>query len=269
MGYALALDHWSEGAVSGAGLRSLIRFGDHQPSWHSYTPSAAPIRQGDRMASRDGLAQSFLNRVEPAVLDAIRQRSVVHHFRGGDRVVSEDNHGWTAIVLAGMARVYLSTPAGRQVTLRHARRGGSIGIGALLVDGSVSAQAVTDCEILRLDSDQVRELAREHAALASAIAEEVSLRLFETYRELVIRDQGSVRQRLARQLLHFAGVLEPEQPLELPMNHEQLADAVGSAREVVSRHLGRFQSEGLLALQRGHITIIDPNRLDLAARRGG
>ncbi len=220
------------------------------------------------MASRDGLAQSFLNSLKPAVLDAIRQRSVVHHFRGGDIVVSEADHGWTAIVLAGMARVYLSTPTGRQVTLRHARPGNSIGVGALFVDGSISAQAVTDCEIMRLDSDHVRELARQDVTLAIAIAEEVSLRLFETYRELVIRDQGTVRQRLARQLVHFAGVVEPEQPLHLTMNHDQLADAVGSAREVVSRHLERFQSEGMLALRRGQITIVDPRRLDLAARNG-
>jgi CRP-like cAMP-binding protein len=218
--------------------------------------------------ARDGLAQSFLNLVEPAVVDVIRQRSVVHHFRGGDIIVSEADRGWTAIVLAGMARLYLSTPAGRQVTLRHARAGSSIGLGALLVDGSISAQAVTDCEILRLDSDQVRELARQDATLAVAIAEEVTVLLFETYRELVIRDQGSVRQRLARQLVHFAGIVEPQQPLHLTMNHEQLADAIGSAREVVSRHLERFQSEGMLALHRGQITILDPNRLDHAARSG-
>jgi len=220
------------------------------------------------MASRDGTAQSFLEHVEPAVVDAIRQRSVVHHFRSGDIVVTEADRSWTAIVTSGMARVFVTSPGGRQVTLRHARAGSSIGIGALLSDNSVSAQAVTDCTILKLDSDQVRELARADAGLALAIADELSQRLFETYRELAIREQGSLRQRLARQLLHFAGVIEPEQPLQMAVSHEQLADAVGSAREVVSRHLGRLQSEGMLELQRGRITIVDPEGLDLAAHRG-
>jgi CRP-like cAMP-binding protein len=218
------------------------------------------------MASRDSLAQSFLNRVQSPVADAIRQRSETHHFRSGDHIATEADQHWTGIVMSGMARVYITTPAGRQVTLRHARPGSSIGMGALLNEGSVSAQAVTDCTVLRLDGAHVRSLARQDAGLAIAIAEEVSQRLFEAYRELAIREQGSVRQRLARQLLHFAGVVEPEQPLRLAMNHEQLADAVGSAREVVSRHLERFQSEGMLGLQRGHITIVDPDRLDLAAR---
>jgi CRP-like cAMP-binding protein len=216
----------------------------------------------------DNIAGSFLGGVEQSTLDAVTRRAVVHHHRSGDIVVSEADRHWTGIVLSGMARVYLTTPAGRQVTLRHARAGSSIGIGALMVDSSVSAQAVTDCRVLRLDSDHVRELARQDSRLAMAIAHELSLRLFETYRELVIRDQGSVRQRLARQLLHFAGVVDPEEPLGLAMNHEQLADAVGSAREVVSRHLQRFQTEGMLGLQRGHITILDPDRLDLTARVG-
>jgi hypothetical protein len=34
------------------------------------------------------------------------------------------------------------------------------------------------------------------------------------------------------------------------MSHEEIADAVGSAREVVSRHLARFQADEMLALER-------------------
>lgn len=213
------------------------------------------------------LADSFLATVDPAVVDTIRQRAVVHHHRSGDIVVAETDGHWTGIVLAGMARVFLRTPAGRQVTLRHARPGGSIGIGALLGEGAVSAQAVTDCTVMRLDHDQVLRLAERDASLAMAIAAELSVRLIETYREIVLREQGTVRQRLARQLLHFAGEVDhPEQPLVLPMSHEEIADALGSAREVVTRHLSRFQSEQIVALDRGHVTLIDPVRLEETAR---
>ena len=219
------------------------------------------------MVSVDGLAASFLADLDRSVVDAIRQRAVVHHHRSGDIIVSEADGHWTGIVLSGMARVFLRTPAGRQVTLRHARAGGSIGIGALLGEGAVAAQAVTDCDVMRLDHGQVLRLAEEHADLGLAIARELSIRLIETYREIVIREQGSVRQRLARQLLHFAGEINhPDRPLVLPMSHEELADAVGSAREVVTRHLSRFQAERMLALDRGQITLIDPERLDRAAR---
>jgi CRP-like cAMP-binding protein len=218
--------------------------------------------------SGKGDRQKFLAGVEQALVEAIRQRSVVHHHRSGDRIVSESVPRWTGIVLTGMARVYLTTRTGRQVTLRHARAGNSIGIGALLGEGSVSAQAVTDCDVLSLDTQQVVRLAREHASLSFAIAAETSLRLMETYREVVIREQGSLDQRLARQLLHFAGEGQAEGPLVLPMSHEKIADAVvGSSREAVSRHLARFQAEDILALERGRVRLVDPVRLDVAARQ--
>jgi CRP-like cAMP-binding protein len=138
----------------------------------------------------EGIARSFLARVEPSLVEAIRQRAVVHHHRSGDMVVSESEPHWTGVVLTGMARVFLRTSGGRQVTLRHARPGSSIGVGALLGEDTVSAQAVTNCEVLSLDTNQVMELAQHNASLAFAIAEETSLRLMETYREVVIREQG-------------------------------------------------------------------------------
>jgi len=220
------------------------------------------------VTARDGLVGSFLAPVDPSIVDAIRQRAVVHHHPSGSIVVSEDDGNWTGIVLSGMARVFLRTPDGRQVTLRHARAGGSIGIGALLGKGAVSAQAVTDCRVMRLDNEQIARLAEHDSRLALAIARELSVRLMETYDEMVVRERGSLRQRLARQLLHLAGERgHADQPLVLPMSHEELADAVGSAREVVSRHLARFQSENIVALDRGRITLIDPLRLDETARR--
>jgi CRP/FNR family transcriptional regulator len=210
-----------------------------------------------------------MSEVEPAVQNAIRRRAVVHHYRSGDTIVSADE-SWAGIVLSGMVRVFLRTAGGRQVTIRHALPTNSIGIGAILGDGEISAQAVTNCDVLRLDADQVSRLADKHTSLAMAIAKELSQRLIETYQEIVAREHGSVRQRLCRQLLHFAGESNGSaEPLVLEMSHEDVAEAVGSAREVVSRHLARLQAEEMLELGRGRITLLDPVRLKRAARHSG
>jgi CRP-like cAMP-binding protein len=119
----------------------------------------------------DILERSFLSTVAPEVTDAIQQRAVVHHHPAGDIIVSEADGHWTGIVMAGMARVFLHAPGGRQVTLRHARPGASIGIGSLLGDGAVSAQAITDCSVMQLDHSQVLGLAEqllERSELTSA-----------------------------------------------------------------------------------------------------
>jgi len=219
------------------------------------------------MSQAGSLRASFLANLQPALVHSIRQRAVVHQHPRGDTIVSGAEGRWTGIVLSGVARVYLRTEAGRQITIRHPRRGDTIGIAALLGESTVSAQAVTDCAVMQLDADQVLSLARTHPALALAIAREVSAVLFDTQREIVIREQGSVRQRIARQLLTFAGEFDPDEAFVVSMSHEDLADSVGSAREVVTRHLDRFQAEGIVTLDRAQITLLDPAGLHEATKQ--
>jgi CRP/FNR family transcriptional regulator len=48
---------------------------------------------------------------------------------------------------------------------------------------------------------------------------------------------------------------------KIKYTHEQIAKYVGSAREVVSRMLKSFESQGILKLSRGTIEIIDKDKL--------
>jgi CRP/FNR family transcriptional regulator len=217
------------------------------------------------MRQADSLSGSFLGALEPSLTDEIRRGGDLHHYSSGDSIVSEADGRWTGIVLSGLARVFLRTEAGRQVTLRQPRRGATIGIAALLGDTVVSAQAVTDCTILQLDTDQLVRLAATHPDLALAVAREVTAVLAETYHEAVVREQRSVRQRIAHHLLAFGRESGREDPLVVPVSHEELADSIGSAREVVTRHLDRLRAEGLVTLDRGRITVLDPAALDTAA----
>jgi CRP/FNR family transcriptional regulator len=43
--------------------------------------------------------------------------------------------------------------------------------------------------------------------------------------------------------------------------HQELAFDIGTAREVVSRRLKRFEAQGLVALERGRVRILDRNGL--------
>ena len=47
----------------------------------------------------------------------------------------------------------------------------------------------------------------------------------------------------------------------LNFTHDYIAKNMGTAREVVSRMLKYFQTEGIVSLSRGTITIIDKNKL--------
>ncbi|PWM99611.1 MAG: Crp/Fnr family transcriptional regulator, partial [Massilioclostridium sp.] len=47
----------------------------------------------------------------------------------------------------------------------------------------------------------------------------------------------------------------------LKITHEQIAKYMGSAREVVSRMLKYFEGEGIVALSRGGIQVLDKKKL--------
>ena len=69
-------------------------------------------------------------------------------------------------------------------------------------------------------------------------------------------------QRLAAFLLEESR-LEGEKTLRL--THEKIAAHLGTAREVVTRMLRYFQSEGMVRLARGTVELTDPAGLEALA----
>jgi len=64
----------------------------------------------------------------------------------------------------------------------------------------------------------------------------------------------SIDVRMAKLLLDETGS-------RLSRTHQQIADELGSAREVVSRQLKRFENKGWVMLGRGYIEVINKEAL--------
>lgn len=183
-------------------------------------------------------------------------------YRGGD----EERCG---LIVSGLCRQYLVHANGREVTLRYA--GPGIFAGAVIVASGRTpswVQAVTDMTTISFNVEKIRGLAQKHAGLAWAMAQEIA----RTHRELlrVMADTafGTVRQRTARHILDLAlsqaGSLDQS---TLPPNlvaritQQELADAVGSVREVIARMLHDLRADGIVDSAPGRITVLDPVRL--------
>lgn len=68
----------------------------------------------------------------------------------------------------------------------------------------------------------------------------------------------SFDKRLAAFLLEEAAL---EETNSLKITHEKIANHMGTAREVVTRMLRYFQSEGMVRLTRGAVDIADATKL--------
>jgi CRP/FNR family cyclic AMP-dependent transcriptional regulator len=171
------------------------------------------------------------------------------------------------LVVRGLCRVYLSSPDGRQATIRYARRGDVLGLAGALDSSAPSVpapspewgEALAETLVLRLPWRAFREACSADARVAWLAAEEIGRRLRELQPVVAEHAFASVRQRVARHLLALA-----ESGDDAPVvraSQLQIAEAVGSVREVVTRAIGALQAEGLLARGARGLVVLDARAL--------
>jgi CRP/FNR family transcriptional regulator len=140
-----------------------------------------------------------------------------------------------------------------------------IGLGARLGGLTTSsAQALTDTAAAIIPLDRVRRLALEHPALSWAFAEDMARWTSNVVRTAAEASRLPMTARVARHLLEIAD--PTPRGTAAAVTHQQVADAVGSAREVVTRALGALRRAGVVETSPGRVVITDMGRLTLIAR---
>jgi CRP/FNR family transcriptional regulator len=187
----------------------------------------------------------------------------ISEFSAGHTVYSEADAEALAVIARGLFRVYMHASDGRQVTVRYVRPGGLLGVPALVGGPApVFVQAVTAGSAFFFDIARVQRTARADPAIAWAFAEESVHRLYDVLEELAGNAFATVRQRVARHLLDLAAARSaPTGRLTAHVSQQDLANSVGSVREVVARVLGELRAERLVRTSPGKVEIRDPIRL--------
>lgn len=167
------------------------------------------------------------------------------------------------IVSEGLVRAFYMTSDGRQARVGFHHPGEMIGL-LLLFGGPVEVflQTVTDTSVLRLDASRVLQLATENAEIAMAIGRHAAHRVRRALHLVAVRSLGSMRDRLACDLLERACQRQLRTGrLDVRVSHADLADSVGGSREGTTRALASLRSSGLVRTERGRISLLDPDRL--------
>jgi CRP/FNR family transcriptional regulator len=208
-----------------------------------------------------GLAGTFLGDLDFATLTLVLMTaSLVQASRG--TVIEDAGLPRLGFLLSGNMRVFITSPDGRQLTVRYVRAGALVGTRARLAGQAVAlkAQAMTDSTFVEFDHSKWEQLRKTSTAFNHALTGELTRRLEDVYRAFAMYSFATLRERLAAHLLDAAEATA-EGGLVAPMTHRELAEALGSAREVVSRGLRDLQAEGAIGVARGGIQIADLTRL--------
>src|SRR5215208_475239 len=208
-------------------------------------------RDSSDISARPALRDSFLSVLSPDSLEKLLADSIHLDIPAGGVLYRESDSPRLALVLGGLVRVYLTSPDGRQVTVRYARRGEVLGA-PVAVGGPVnlSVQALVDSTLLMLNVRTLRDLGQSDARVAWMVAEEVTRRLFAVLEAFGGTAFGTVRQRVARHLLDLAAERQHGSKLLAQVSQQDLADAAGTVREVVARVLRELRDAGLVETTR-------------------
>jgi CRP/FNR family transcriptional regulator, cyclic AMP receptor protein len=203
----------------------------------------------------------FRSRVGDHLWEELVGRTQATFTAAGAPIVRGGSQPGVTAIVSGLVRVFIWTPAGRQVPLRYARPGDLVGLAAFLAGTDMlSAEAVTDIVHVPLTLEHLRAATDRHPDLGWKIAEQVATWGMASVFSVVGAGFQQMRARVARHLLDLA-IQAPDGPTVAYVTHRSLADAVGTAREVVTRVLGEFREEGVIETRAGRVVVLEPDRL--------
>lgn len=212
-------------------------FAEYFPIWEKLTPSQQ---------------QRLLAAAQPM---AVKAGTVLHNG-------SMDCLG-LLVIRTGQLRVYILSDEGREITLyRLFERDICLFSSACVlrdIQFEVTVEAEKDSQVWVIPANLFQQLMEESTAVANFANQLISARFTEVMWLL----EQILWQRLDCRLAAF---LLEESALEgtpvLKLTHEKIAGHLGTAREVVTRMLRYFQSEGMVRLTRGTVELLDRRRLE-------
>ncbi|MCK5897953.1 MAG: Crp/Fnr family transcriptional regulator [Methylococcales bacterium] len=212
----------------------------HQALWESFFPQF--------MANSDNTTRSLMNSAQLVKLPAGQQL-----FYPGSEC---DKY---LLLLEGQVKTQLISEAGREMLLYHMSSGDScvLTTSCLLGGDCYPAEGLTETAV---SAFVIPAMAFHRGIAQSAFFREFVFQNFSTRLSSIITRMeevvfGAIDFRLSRILLASSS-------RSLKITHHELATELGSAREVVSRHLKRFEHYGWLELSRGMINIINRKALE-------
>lgn len=169
------------------------------------------------------------------------------------------------IVVSGTVKVMGRSASGREIVLYRIEQQGScvLTTSCLLGGEQYPAEGITETE--------VSAFLLTATDFQQALAESAGLRrfIFDSYGERLAAMIGLVQeiaferidQRLAKYLIDHSGA-----GFVLLRSHQDIADELGTAREVISRHLKALEQKEWLALSRNQIMFLNKDAIRVLAK---
>ncbi len=218
--------------------------------------------------------QLFSELATPARRALARVAWIVTHTDGEIIMLAQDPDAPVYFIVAGTVRIFRTNPDGREQTLVYLKPGDAFNMPTAFVKpgassppapaptpsgAPASASSVGETTLIAIVARDFRRVASETPEIALAVLGDFADKL--RYMTTLVYDLSlrSVRERLAQFILRQATAGDTE---TTGWTQEEIAMQIGTVREVVSRTMRAFVKEGLIAMRRQRIEIVDREALE-------
>ena len=204
------------------------------------------------------------NQLGDAQKKLLQQSAVFRQVRKGT-TIHNGSENCTGLLLlgSGQLRAYILSDEGREITIYRLLAHDICLFSASCMMNSIqfeiSVEAEKDTAFWIIPADIYKKLMLESTAVSNYTNEVMATRFSDVMWLMEQVLWKSFDKRLAEFLLEESNL---EGSLVLKTTHEAIGNHLGNPREVVTRMLRYFQSEGMVRLARGVIEITDKGKLE-------
>jgi len=198
------------------------------------------------------------SRLPAALFEAVARRGQARSFPANAILINEgDSTDSIYIVLSGRVKAYASSEDGREVVLTDYGPGEYFG--ELSLDGarrSASVKAIEPCTCRVVQGSELQTFLAEYPEFNMHLMHKLIRmvrRLTDQVRGLALQD---VYSRVVRLLHEFSDAAGEERVVRRKLTQQDIADRVGSSREMVNRVMKELGAGGYVILREGRIVIL-------------
>jgi CRP-like cAMP-binding protein len=212
--------------------------------------------------------------LDDADLAAIAEMATARRLAAREELFHKGDAGQQLYVVAsGRLKVITTSAEGDDLIFCLLGAGEVIGEVALLVDRPRTATVVAmqASELIAIDRRDFQQLLRTRAEVAIGLLGVVAERLARVsefvedtqFLNLAFRLAKKINELVTEHGRRNADASRIE--LDLKLSQEEWGDLVGATRESINKQFKAWSEEGLIASEHGHLTILDPDRMEQLA----
>lgn len=201
-----------------------------------------------------------LTDLSPPIEDkkALKELGITKRFKMGETILSEDTSVRSIpVITEGSVKVLQSDDELKEMVLYYLRPGEtcvmSVLAGLYQDTSKVKVVAEEECEVLFIPVNAFNDLIRKNPEWLNYIFQIYHKRFEELLDVVDAVAFKNMDERLLQFLQKRSNISDSK---TITITHEQLAQELGTAREVVSRLLKKMEKEGLVELGRNKIKVV-------------